>query len=41
MTEAFTTSDAATFVGTVIVANATNMSGDSQIVGYLATPQRR
>lgn len=41
VTEAFTTSDAATFVGTVIVANATNMSGDSQIVGYLgntATP---
>lgn len=35
VTEAFTTSDAATMVGTIVVANATNLSGDSQIIAQL------
>lgn len=35
VTEAFTTGDGATMVGTIVVANATNLSGDSQIIAQL------
>lgn len=41
VTEAFTTGTGATMVFAVVVANATNLSGDSQIIGTLgnsATP---